>query len=291
VKRPLFVNDSQPSTPCKVSASPQRYHNHGEEKNGESMMVTPLKKKSGSMHEARSATKRDDQPRSQSLGSAPSSPFPSRMLEGVAIHSPDFNVVDEDDYGSTSPLPLRDVSSVLGNNPIADLSPIAPSLPLPTSEEAEMLRLSDNPSPLATRTIEPFPTFTIEEASIEGDSPEKPPAHQAFSASSAPSDDASPSLDFESAECLQALTTSNHNNAPSPCSASSASFTPSISESLTPATATTPVADSPAAVIAPVVAPAPSVVSPAPVEAAARAVQPERVCVRAFVYGCIQKKV
>jgi hypothetical protein len=234
VKRPLFTSDddtSRPSTPRRnrsESVSPERtLASSGECSSPTSAesMTTPLKKKSGSMSESKSArnnsNKSDPRARAESMGSLPNSPHLPRMSadpndapngfeNNHVIHSPDFDNADDDDNVCGSPLPLRDISTIIPDTPIADLSPIALS-----SLEEEILHLShsNNPSPLATRAIQPFPTFTIEEASIEGDSPvsEKKVSKTGSSAAYSPS---SSSTDYASSECFAALASSNNNLEP-----------------------------------------------------------------------------
>jgi hypothetical protein len=274
VKRPLFTtsedDNSRPSTPrrnrSESSVSPERTHvSSGGECSSPvfsaESMTTPLKKKSGSMSESKSMQKSNinnnsssnksnnkSGPRRGSLGDLPNSPFPrpddmgdlpSGFENNHVIHSPDFNNTDDDNDACASPLPLR--NAIIPDTPIADLSPIA----LNCAEE-EMVQLSDsaNPSPLATRAIQPFPTFTIEEASIEGESPVS--EKKVSKTSSAVSSPSSSSADYASSECFVALASSNSNHTeptaslgstlnfdsppPSPPSSSVASSSPPMRE-------------------------------------------------------------
>lgn len=245
VKRPLFTSEdenSRPSTPRRqTSGSPERTRTSSGECSSPiysaENMTTPLKKKSGSLSESKSAfssKSKSNSRRADSMGSLPNSPLPSKSLDGSntsesahVIRSPDFNNADDDNICS-SPLPLRDASLIIPDAPIGNLSPIA------LSSVEDMVQLSDNPSPLATRTIQPFPTFTIEEASIEGESP--------VSERKISKTPESPiNSDYSGSECFAALTSSNNQSAESSSSVSPpSSFSPPSQELSVPSPVSAP---------------------------------------------------
>lgn len=213
VKRPLFTNseddNSRPSTPrrhrSESSVSPERTPLPASPTFSPESMTTPLKKKSSSKNEAKNerSQNRSSARRAESVPSSPVAPE-AEVVEDAAdyenthvINSPDFNAHDDENENLLCTSPVRD-ASMIPDTPIADLSPIG----VGSAEEMVQLSHSSNPSPLATRAIQPFPTFTIEEASIEGESPvsEKKMSKMSSSPSAA---------SVELSECFAALASSN----------------------------------------------------------------------------------
>lgn len=241
VKRPLFTGEDDDSRPT----TPRRNRSEGGEPESpqglsSDNMITPLKKKSGSISEAKSARSN-----SKSLSRAEDL-HPSRenvYENNNVINSPDFNSADSDNENeeeykrSASPLPIRELTT--DNTPtIADLSPISPVEP-----EVGGVQLSDHPSPLATRSVQPFPTFTIEEASVEGESPvsERKMSKTSSSASASPASplasSAAPS-DYASSECFAALASSNNSTSEAQISSPSS---PASSSCISLSTSNSPV--------------------------------------------------